>query len=123
MKTVSSDRGFSLPEVLIAVAMFGVMAAALSSVILLNVRSNRISKETTTASSIAQSKLEFFRGRSTAPTTTGSPETITMDSLSYTRSWSVSTASLPPGVALVTVSVTWREPQTEIVTLSSYVTF
>jgi prepilin-type N-terminal cleavage/methylation domain-containing protein len=124
MKRLLRQPGFSLPEVLVAVAMFGIMGAAISSVILLNVRTNRISRETTAASSVAQSKIEGFRASNATPSTVGSPDTVTLpgENTVYTRSWTVSTTGLPAGVYLITVNVTWREPQPEAVQLTSYVT-
>jgi len=125
MRRLASNRGFSLPEVLIAVAVFGIAAAGVSSILLLNMASNRISKETTVASNVAQSRIEQFRSSPTAPT--ASSDTVAIDGLNYNRSWTVATtdptgAALPSGVYRVTVSVTWREPQPEAVQLVSYVT-
>ena len=125
MRRLASNRGFSLPEVLVAVAVFGITAAGVSSILLLNMASNRISKETTAASSVAQSRIEQFRSSPTAPT--ASSDTVTIDGLNYNRTWTVATtdptgAALPFGVYRVTVSVTWREPQPEAVQIVSYVT-
>jgi prepilin-type N-terminal cleavage/methylation domain-containing protein len=116
-----ANGGFSLPEVLVAVAVFGIMAAGTSSVLVLNVQKNRFSKERTAATTVAQSRIEQFRTASTAPT--ASNDTVTIDNLTYNRSWTVSSSGLPSGVSLVTVAVTWREPSGGSVQLASYVTY
>ena len=124
MSKASSNEGFSLPEVLVALAVFGTMAAALTSVVLMNVNWNRLVKEMTAATSIAQDRIEMFRSSATQPVGTNVTDTVTVEGLSYTRKWTATTpAGLPPGVSQVTVQVSWREPEAQTVTLTSYVTY
>lgn len=124
MSKASSNKGFSLPEVLVALAVFGTMAAALTSVLRLNVNWNRLVKEMTAATSLAQDTIEGFRASATQPVGTNVTDTPTVDGLSYTRKWTATTPSgLPPGVSQVTVQVTWSEPESQSVTLTSYVTY
>ena len=126
MRRARPNHGFSLPEVLVALAVFGFTGIALTSLLVLNVRTNREAKEKTVATSIALSRIESFRAPLSAPPTVGSnmsDGTATVDGLTYTRTLSVSTSSLPAGLALVTVRVAWREPELPGLTLSSYVTY
>jgi prepilin-type N-terminal cleavage/methylation domain-containing protein len=115
-----STEGFTLPEVLVAMLVFATMAGALTSMLLLNIRSNRISKETTAAAFVAQSKIEAFRSAATAPT--AGNDTVTIDATTYNRTWTVASGPVP-GTKLVTVNVTWREPQPEAVQMTTYVTY
>jgi prepilin-type N-terminal cleavage/methylation domain-containing protein len=114
-----SSRGFSLPEVLVAIAVFGVTGAALASVLVLNVSSNRLSDEITQATSYGQDKIEFFRTTAPATNTTGETSGI------FTRRWTV--ANGPSAVAastkLVTVTVAWRDSGNRSVELKTYVTY
>jgi prepilin-type N-terminal cleavage/methylation domain-containing protein len=119
VRRTASCEGFTLPEVLVALLVFGTMAGALTSMLLLNVRSNRIAKEMTAATSVAQSQIEAFRASPTAPT--NGTDTVTLDNTAYTRTWTVAAGPVP-GTTRVTVSVTWREPQPEAVQLTTYVT-
>ena len=119
MRSPASCEGFTLPEVLVALLVFGAMAAAITSTLLLNVRANRIAKEMTAATSVAQSRIEAFRSSPTAPT--NGNDTVTLDNAVYTRTWTVAAGPVP-GTTQVTVRVTWREPQPEAVELTTYVT-
>jgi type IV pilus assembly protein PilV len=119
VRRLGSSKGFTLPEVLVTMFVFAAMAAGLTSVLLLNVRSNRISKEMTAATNVAQSKIEAFRSAATAPT--AGNDTVTLDSTTYTRTWTVAAGPVS-GTTRVTVSVTWSEPQPEAVQLTTYVT-
>ena len=126
MKRRPRAEGFSLHEVLIALTVFGFTGIALTSMVLLNLRTNREAKEKTVASSIAQSRIEEFRKSSvTAPTvgTNMSDGSVTVDGLNYTRTLTVSTTGLPTGVALFTVKIAWREPEVPGLSLTTYVTY
>jgi prepilin-type N-terminal cleavage/methylation domain-containing protein len=118
-----SSKGFSLPEVLVAVAIFGIMGGALSSLLLLNMNWNRIAKEITTGTSVAQEKIEGLRAALVLPV--ANTESVTRDGVTYTRTWTVSTGTngLPAGVSQVAVTVSWREPEAQSVTLQTYVTY
>jgi prepilin-type N-terminal cleavage/methylation domain-containing protein len=116
-----SSKGFSLPEVLVAVAVFGIMAGALASLLLLNVNWNRIAKEITTGTAVAQEEIEALRAAQALPVANN--DTPSRDGITYSRSWTVSTTSLPAGVADVTVTVSWREPEPQTVRLRTYVAY
>lgn len=118
---MTSSRGFSLPEVLVAVAVFGVASAALASVLVLNVASNRVSTEMTQATSYGQDKIEFFRTQPTAPTTNTTGETSGI----FTRRWTVANgpSAVSGSTKQVTVTVSWRDLGDRSVQLSTYVTY
>jgi prepilin-type N-terminal cleavage/methylation domain-containing protein len=120
-----SSKGFSLPEVLVAVAVFGIMGGALSSLLLLNMNWNRIAKEITTGTSVAQEKIEGLRAALVLPVANTVGESVTRDGITYTRRWTVSTGTngLPAGVSEVAVTASWREPEPQSVTLRTYVAY
>ena len=116
-------EGFSLPEVLIAITVFGFTCIALTSMLLLNVRQNREAKEKTIATSLAQSKVEELRGPLSGPPASGT-DSPTVEGLQYTRTWTVTTPTgLPSGVSQVQVRVSWREPEVPALSLFTYVTY
>lgn len=118
-----SSRGFSLPELLVAVAVFGVAGAGIASVLVLNLSSNRLSDEITQATSCAQDKIEFFRSQATAPTTNTTGEACTNNL--FTRRWTVSNgpSAVSASTRRVTVTVTWRDGGNRSVALDTYVTY
>jgi prepilin-type N-terminal cleavage/methylation domain-containing protein len=130
MRKRRSSNGFSLPEVLIALSVFGIASTALAATLLLNVRSNRLSNEISEATTLAQNWIEYVRSRtitdagSTACPSGGTPPTV--PSPYGTPTCTLGTAGSPvAGTRLVTVSVSWSETDTgtRSVTLQSYVTY
>jgi prepilin-type N-terminal cleavage/methylation domain-containing protein len=113
-----ASPGFSLPEVLVATAVFGVVGAAVASVLMLNVSSNRLSSEITQATSYGQDKIEFFRTQPTAPTTNTTGETSGI----FKRTWVVNNGPVP-STKTVTVTVTWGDLGNRSVQLATYVSY
>ncbi len=116
-----ASPGFSLPEVLVATAVFGVVAAAVAGVLALNVSSNRLSSEITQATSYGQDKIEFFRTQATAPTTNTTGETSGI----FKRTWVVTNGPAPLSASMkqVTVTVTWGDLGNRSVQLATYVSY
>ena len=130
MRKALSRKGFSLPEVLVALAVFGIASTGLVATLLMNVRSNRISNEISEATTLAQNWIEYVRGRtitdagSTACPTGGTPPSV--PSPYGTPTCTLGTAASPvAGTRLMTVTVSWSESGTgtRSVTLQSYVTY
>ncbi len=135
MRTRSS-QGFSLPEVLIAVAVFGIASVALAATLVLNIRSNRASNDISEATTLAQSYVEYLRGQSIAASASTCPST---GAPTVSSPYSLSSAdcvlgSAPatingvqvPGLRTVAVTVRWRESAESTqrsVTLQSYLTY
>jgi prepilin-type N-terminal cleavage/methylation domain-containing protein len=118
-----SVRGFTLPEVLVAIMVFGIMSAALVSVLFLNVGSNRLAKEITEATSYAQSQIEALRNQPIAPTAASCPNAVSVPN-PYSLSCSLGTAGNPvAGTRAVTVTVSWLDLGSRSVQLQSYVTY
>jgi prepilin-type N-terminal cleavage/methylation domain-containing protein len=130
MRKARSNRGFSLPEVLIALTVFGVASTGLVATSLLNVRSNRVSNEVTEATTLAQSWIEYVRAQTiTDASSTVCPSGSTPPSVPNpygTPTCTLGTAASPvAGTRPVTVTVRWSESDTgtRSVTLQSYVTY
>jgi prepilin-type N-terminal cleavage/methylation domain-containing protein len=130
MRTAALSKGFSLPEVMVALAVFGIASTALVATVLLNVRSNRISNEISEATTLAQSWIEYVRAQtitdaiSTACPSGGTPPSV--PSPYGTPACTLGTAASPvAGTRLMTVTVSWSESDTgsRSVTLQSYVTY
>jgi prepilin-type N-terminal cleavage/methylation domain-containing protein len=119
------ERGFSLPEILIAITVFGFVAGGLSTMVLMNMNWNRISKEMTTATDVAQDKIEGLRNALAQPT--ASNDSVTRDGTTYNRTWTVVTGTgsngIPSGTSEVAVTVSWREPEAQTITLRTYVAY
>lgn len=97
-----NQSGFTLLELLIAVAVFAISLAGFSSVLLTNIRANRVARDISQATLFAQEKIEELRSVFTTPTA-GSD---TNDH--FVRTWTV--ASGPFANTLdVTVTVQWND--------------
>jgi prepilin-type N-terminal cleavage/methylation domain-containing protein len=114
-----TSPGFSLPEVLVATAIFGVAGAAVASVLVLNVTSNRLSSEITQATTYGQDKIEIFRTQPTAPTTNTTGETSGI----FKRTWAVTNGPVSSSMKQVTVTVTWGDLGNRSVQLKTYVSY
>jgi len=130
MRKARSNKGFSLPEVLVALTIFGIASTALVATSLLNVRTNRVSNEISEATTLAQNWIEYVRAQtitdtgSTACPSGGTPPSV--PSPYGTPTCTLGAAASPvPGARLVTVTVSWSESDTgtRSVTLQSYVTY
>jgi len=130
MRKARSNEGFSLPEVLVALTIFGIASTALVATSLMNVRTNRISNEISEATTLAQNWIEYVRAQTiTDATSTACPSGGTSPSVPSpygTPTCTLGTAASPvAGTRLMTVTVSWSESGTgtRSVTLQSYVTY
>jgi len=111
------NRGFTLIEVLIAIAVLAIALLALVSVTVSVINSNMFSRMTTTAITLAADKVEELKNIPYANLTSGGPQNLTEGNYTYTRKWQV----LPDtGMKTITVTVTWRwRGQSHIASLST----
>lgn len=101
-KPTARDRGYSLIEVLVAMAVFAIASLGLAAGVTTVIRAGSVSEHVTQATILAQEKLEEFRA-AFEPLRDGedSPRP------GYTRSWQVTPDSPEPGVTRIDVSVSW----------------
>jgi prepilin-type N-terminal cleavage/methylation domain-containing protein len=111
----ASRRGFTIIELITALAIFSLVGVALTGVALANVRNNALAKETSDATDLAQSELEILRAAVTAPTNGGDTVGI------FTRSWTVANGPVAGTTKEITVTVTWRSRGTRTVQLKTVV--
>lgn len=147
MNRLRSQRGISLIEVMAAIALFSVVAGALSLSSASNMKLNNRSKAIAAAAALAQNKLEQIR--MILPTPNAVPADLTVsptphsDSLNpmtalggaggnFTRTWTVSNVGQysagcdathvcnRPAIVQVAVTVSWTTPIAGSVTLVTY---
>lgn len=105
------ERGASLIESLVALALFGIAAAAVGNLLTQHIRRERTNGTTTAAIAVAEAELESLRSldypniasRTTDPTpSAGSP--------AYHVQTTVVADSPAPSLKTITTQVTWTEP-------------
>jgi len=108
--------GYSLLEILVALAIFSIAALALTSGVTTAVRANNLSEHFTQATILAQDKLEALRSHPFS-LTGGSdvPQT------GFSRVWSIAPATPQIGVTQVDLSVSWTDYLPHTVTLSTII--
>ena len=101
-KTTPMQRGYSLLEVLVAMAVFAIASLGLAAGVTTVIRAGSVSQHVTQATILAQEKLEEFRA-AFEPLRDGedSPRP------GYTRSWQVTPDSPEQGVTRIAVTVAW----------------
>jgi len=121
MRSGQGNRGIGLVEVLVAVALFSIVAAGLATVTIGSTRWNERSKAIAAAAALVQDKIEHLRaldptkhppelatGEHVDPanpmTATGAPGGI------FSRSWTVQPDTPARGIALVAVNVSAAGP-------------
>ncbi len=137
MKTVrlslaSPCHGFTLVEVLAALAIFGIVSAGLALNSVAAVRHNRVSHALSAATALAQDQIEQLRALDpntnpaalTAGTHTDAANPITALGTPggrFTRQWAVTRDSPIAGTATVLVTVSWTDGTLRSVRLWAYV--
>ncbi len=120
MTRARGQAGFSIIEVLAAMAIFGILAAGLTSATVGTIKSNSISRQAAAATALVQNKVEQLRAPTVpvADLTAGlhSDARNPMSSLghgggTFTRTWQVTRNSPRTGIAQVVVTVAWNGPE------------
>jgi len=122
MKRRRAQRGTSLIEVLAALGLFTVAAAALTKTTVASMRANVQSREAAGAVALLTDKLEQLRSLDPADAGDELAEGTHADPLNpldvygtsggdYERTWSVTRDSPRRGIAEVTVTVAWDDGQ------------
>ncbi len=124
----SGARGFSLIEVLAAMAIFAIAVLGLAIGATTVVRNNQISYFTTIANNLAQDKLEDLKAKTVSSlpscpsyTTTGCSDSPVSSGLTFTRSWQIVLNQPVTGVNRIDIKVDWSDYTTHTLTISSAV--
>jgi len=114
---LKKPRGFTLVEVLTALAILSVGLLALAGLQVTTVRSNLLSKDLTTAVFLAEQKMEEFKNTtfSSLPIVTNQADPNNpltgsgQPGGTYSRFYTIRNYSGSPAMKQVTVSVSWKE--------------
>ncbi len=115
---VSSYKGFTLIEVLVALVLFAIALTGFASLLTGTLQANAQAKRRTAAVNLAQDKLEELR--TTAAPEAGSDTVQELGAGTYTRDWTVG-AGPTPTASTVTVTVTWTRHGTHDVQLTTVI--
>lgn len=125
-----SAGGFTLIEVLVAMAIFAVAVLGLAVGATSVMRANQTGLYSTMATNWAQDKLEELKAKTVSAlpncpsyTTSGCSDTVTSSGspISFTRSWQIISNSPVTGVNRIDVQVVWTDYTSHTLTISSAV--
>ena len=111
------QRGLTLVESAISLAIFSFVVASLSLLTVSSMRSNTNAKRFTMASALAQTKVEALRaGGYTAAASSSSAENLNLDGTTggttvFNRTWNVTAATPLANTKTVAVTVAWADNQ------------
>ncbi len=98
------QSGFTLIEIMIAMFVLSVGLLGAAGVATTVINGNVFSNKITTATTLAQDKMEELKGTAYASITPGGPETL--ESI-YTRTWTATPDSPAAGMKAIDVTVTF----------------
>ena len=104
MRKFSNDKGFTLIEVMIAIFILVVGLLGVAGVAVTVINGNAFSKEITTATTLAQDKMEELKNTRYSNITSGSD---TQESI-YTRTWTSTPDSPAAGMKTIDVTVQFQ---------------
>jgi len=110
------NTGYSLLEILVALAIFSIAAVGLTSNVTFSIRTTHISERFTHATILAQDQLEALSARP-AVRVSGSDTPQS----GFTRTWTVIPHTPQTGVTQIDVTVSWTDYQPRTITLSTVV--
>ncbi len=108
MRRAQNQRGFTLIEIMVAVALLSVGLLGMAGLTVGIMRGNSLSSQVTTATALAQAKMEDIKrvGYSGATESTEDYNSISGYPL-YQRVTEVDVESPDPGMKTVTITVLW----------------
>jgi prepilin-type N-terminal cleavage/methylation domain-containing protein len=115
-----SESGFTLIEMLQAVALSAIGLLALSSLTVGTIHANAKARRITTAATLGQAKMEEIRNLNFTEIVDGSDE-VTDTEVPYSRTWEVCVNCPISGAKEVTLTVHWTDQGTQSVTLETII--
>lgn len=100
-------RGFTLIEIVVAMAILSIALLGLTSVTVMVVKGNFFSKTVTTATTLANDRMERLKNQAFASLASGS-DSVTLDSAVYTRAWTITANSPATNMTTIEVRVNWN---------------
>jgi prepilin-type N-terminal cleavage/methylation domain-containing protein len=116
---MASEKGLTLLEVLVALAIFVLTLGSLPGVLVECLQSNAYARHLTTGTNFAQDKIEVIRNM-TYTTVTGGTDQTTDGVTTFTRSWTVSDGPTD-GTRKVVVRVSWTDKTNRQVELDTLI--
>jgi type IV pilus assembly protein PilV len=102
-----NNKGFTLIEILAAVVIFTVGLLGVAGLTMVIIRGNTFSSMLTTATVLAQDKLEELRETTYAAIASGS-DTAVENNVNYTRVWNITDDAPATGMKTIEVTVSWQ---------------
>ena len=109
------ENGFTLIELLVAVFLLSVVLLAISSMVYSVMRATSNGKETSTATTLMQDKMEALKNTNLTSLTSGN-DSVSLGNNNYIRQWVVSYAA---NVRTTTVTVNWTDSGSHTVTTTT----
>jgi type IV pilus assembly protein PilV len=121
---LKNEPGFTLIEVLIAIVILSIGLLGMASLSVSIIKGNRLSNDLTTATTLAQQKMEDIRLAAEADFTAVGDETAAVVNDVYIRGVDVDDDNPAPGMKRVTTTVSWggaskTDHKVELVTILS----
>jgi prepilin-type N-terminal cleavage/methylation domain-containing protein len=110
------NAGFSLLEILIALALFSIASVALTLGVTTSIRTNNTSEHLTQATILAQDKLEALLA--TGPTFVAGSDAPRSG---FARTWIIASDTPQVGVSQIAVSVSWTDYSPHTITVTTVV--
>jgi type IV pilus assembly protein PilV len=107
VRKLLKHSGFTLTEVLVAVVVFSVGLLGIAGLATVIIRGNTFSSMLTTATILAQDKLEESQDTAYTAINTGR-DSVTGNNIIYTRVWNVTDNAPAAGMKTIEVTVSWR---------------
>ncbi len=117
-RRVDAESGFTLLEVMQTMAFLAIGLLGLSSLTIGTIHGNVGAKQITSATVLAQDKIEELRHADFAAVVEGSDQ-IVSGGVPYTREWSVCTNCPVAGAKEVSIVVTWYDQEDKAITLQT----
>ena len=116
IKKMRNDEGYTLIEVLVAIAILSIGLLAIATMQISSIRVNDTARRMTRRATIAQDRLEYIMSlKYTHAVLTSGAHTDGSAPSGYSISWTVSTGgALPPLTKLIRVNVTERGKTTSM---------
>jgi len=129
MRSLRSDAGFSVTEVLVSIGMFAIVAVGLAASTVAAIKANGVSRDVSVATTLVQEKIEFFRAvdpavaaqRAQLASGTDTVDDMAGVGTKYTRTWMVANDVPKYGMATIGVTVEWNGPEHRSISAATYV--
>jgi prepilin-type N-terminal cleavage/methylation domain-containing protein len=122
MKSVANQKGFTLLELLIALAILSVGLLGLAGLHIAAIRGNISGFKFSAASAVVQERLEELKALDAASAVLSSGNhddgAVIVQGITFNRSYTVSDNTPVKGTSTITFTVTWTEPVSGVVRTS-----